>query len=176
MILLLHYINLYKFKAINIIMEKNKGLIDVYGVILEGLISGRLKSEDAVNGLCWLTDQSRIEMGIFEEDISPFVKSIDKVKSFLSVNNPNNLEKTEITEGEYDRRLIESVAFKKNGDLANLINKNPRKVHVEATSYKSQRSYPMIVLQMFMTIREYIHKNYPQFLTTKGDRWVQFAP
>jgi len=156
-------------------MDKTKRPIDVYGVISEGLVSGRLKSEDVVNGLCWLTNKSIIEMGIFKEEISPFVKSLDKIKSFLSVNNPSNLEKIEISEGEYDRRLIESAVFKENRYLVDLINKNPRKVHVEATSYKSQRSYPMIVLQMFMTIREYTHENYPHLLTTKGNKWVQFA-
>ena len=47
-------------------MEKTKRPIDVYGVISEGLVSGRLKSEDVVNGLCWLTNKSIIEMGIFK--------------------------------------------------------------------------------------------------------------
>ena len=156
-------------------MEKPKRPLDIYGVISEGFVSGRLKSEDVVNGLCWLTGKSRIEMGIFEEDIGPFVKSIDKIKSFLSVNNPRNLEKIEISEKEYGRCLMESLVFKENSDLVNLVNKNSRKVYSEAIVYKSQRSIPLIALQMFLTIREYIHKNYPNFLTARDDKWVQFA-
>lgn len=156
-------------------MEKPERPLDMYGIISEGFVSGRLKSEDAADGLCWLTDKSRIEMGIFGEEIDPFVKSTDKIKSFLSVNNPHNLEKIEISEKEYSRCLMESVVFKENSDLVNLVNKNPKKVYFEARVYKDQRSLPMIALQMLLTIREYIHKNYPNFLTDRADKWVQFA-
>lgn len=156
-------------------MEKPERPIDMHGVITEGFVSGRLKSEDVADGLCWLTDKSRIEMGIFKEEIEPFVKSMDKIKSFLSVNNPHNLEKIEISEKEYARCLMESVVFRENNDLVNLVNKNSKKVYFEASVYKDQRSLPMIALQMFLTIREHIYKNYPNLLTTMGDKWVQCA-